>query len=217
MAIKNQIQRKLRTFSGYSPNQAYLGLIIYTQMGKLRTKDLSKIGYHNDQLRSLVIGIIAKNFKHHSKQEILILLKDKGLSNRKVAQMMNINRKTVNSYMQRFNALDLQYGELLSMDDSKLYDLFTEEDQTEKERYEILSSEFTKIQDELKRPGATLQKIWESYLQSYPGGYRYTQFTTHYRNWKGKLKASGKLQHKAGEKLFVDFCGKKMSYVDKDT
>ena len=100
----------------------------------------------------------------------LILLKDKGLSNRKVAQMMNINRKTVNSYMQRFNALDLQYGELLSMDDSKLYDLFTEEDQTEKERYEILSSQFIKIQDELKRPGATLQKIWESYLQSYPGG-----------------------------------------------
>lgn len=147
----------------------------------------------------------------------LILLKDKGLSNRKVAQMMNINRKTVNSYMQRFNALELQYGELLSMDDSKLYDLFTEEDQTEKERYEILSSQFIKIQDELKRPGATLQKIWESYLQSYPGGYRYTQFTTHYRNWKGKLKASGKLQHKAGEKLFVDFCGKKMSYVDKDT
>ena len=90
----------------------------------------------------------------------LILLKDKGLSNRKVAQMMNINRKTVNSYMQRFNALDLQYGELLSMDDSKLYDLFTEEDQTEKERYEILSSEFTKIQDELKRPGACSISRW---------------------------------------------------------
>lgn len=54
----------------------------------------------------------------------LILLKEKGLSNRKVAQMMNINRKTVNSYMQRFNALDLQYGELLSMDDSKLWSCY---------------------------------------------------------------------------------------------
>jgi tRNA-splicing ligase RtcB len=45
-------------------------------MGNLRTKDLSKIGYHNDQLRSLVIGIAAKNFKHHSKQELLDLLVD---------------------------------------------------------------------------------------------------------------------------------------------
>jgi len=43
-------------------------------MGNLRTKDLSKIGYHNDQLRSLVIGIAAKNFKHHSKQQLLDLL-----------------------------------------------------------------------------------------------------------------------------------------------
>ena len=45
-------------------------------MGILRTKDLSKIGYHNDQLRSLVIGVASKNFKHHSKQELLELLTD---------------------------------------------------------------------------------------------------------------------------------------------
>lgn len=43
-------------------------------MGNLRTKDLSKIGYHNDQLRSLVISIASKNFKHHSKQQLLDLL-----------------------------------------------------------------------------------------------------------------------------------------------
>ncbi|PWK71467.1 tRNA-splicing ligase RtcB [Mucilaginibacter oryzae] len=43
-------------------------------MGNLRTKDLSKIGYHNDQLRSLVIGIASKNFKHYSKQQLLDLL-----------------------------------------------------------------------------------------------------------------------------------------------
>ena len=43
-------------------------------MGNLRTKDLSKIGYHNDQLRSLVISIASKNFKHHSKQQLLELL-----------------------------------------------------------------------------------------------------------------------------------------------
>ena len=45
-------------------------------MGNLRTKDLSKIGYHNDQLRSLVIGIISKKFKHHNKQQLLDLLVD---------------------------------------------------------------------------------------------------------------------------------------------
>jgi tRNA-splicing ligase RtcB len=43
-------------------------------MGNLRTKDLSKIGFHDDQLRSLIIMIAAKSFKHHSKQQLLDLL-----------------------------------------------------------------------------------------------------------------------------------------------
>jgi len=43
-------------------------------MGNLRTKDLSKIGYVNDQLRSLVINTATKYFKHYSKKEILDLL-----------------------------------------------------------------------------------------------------------------------------------------------
>ncbi|WP_159638849.1 helix-turn-helix domain-containing protein [Sphingobacterium composti Ten et al. 2007 non Yoo et al. 2007] len=37
----------------------------------------------------------------------LILLKKKGLSNRKVAQILNINRKTVDSYIKRFKVLEL--------------------------------------------------------------------------------------------------------------
>ncbi|MDR2283155.1 MAG: RtcB family protein [Sphingobacterium sp.] len=45
-------------------------------MGNLRTKDLSKIGYLNDQLRSLVINIVSKNFKHYNKQQLLELLVD---------------------------------------------------------------------------------------------------------------------------------------------
>ncbi|KIO78153.1 RNA 2',3'-cyclic phosphate--5'-hydroxyl ligase [Pedobacter lusitanus] len=43
-------------------------------MSNLRTKELSKMGYTNDQARSLVINIIAKHYKHHSKNEITKLL-----------------------------------------------------------------------------------------------------------------------------------------------
>lgn len=45
-------------------------------MGNIRTKDLSKIGYINNQARSLAIQIIAKHFKHDSKQEVLNKLMD---------------------------------------------------------------------------------------------------------------------------------------------
>lgn len=43
-------------------------------MGSLKTKELSKIGYTNDQARSLVINIISKHFKHHSKAAMITLL-----------------------------------------------------------------------------------------------------------------------------------------------
>lgn len=45
-------------------------------MSTLKTKDLSKIGYTNDQARSLVINIISKHYKHHSKEELIALLTD---------------------------------------------------------------------------------------------------------------------------------------------
>jgi tRNA-splicing ligase RtcB (3'-phosphate/5'-hydroxy nucleic acid ligase) len=43
-------------------------------MSTLKAKDLSKIGYSNDQARSLVINIVSKHFKHHSKEELITLL-----------------------------------------------------------------------------------------------------------------------------------------------
>lgn len=43
-------------------------------MSILKTKELSKIGYTNDKARSLVINIMARNYKHHSKSEIIALL-----------------------------------------------------------------------------------------------------------------------------------------------
>ncbi|MGB4775514.1 MAG: RtcB family protein [Daejeonella sp.] len=43
-------------------------------MSSLKTKELTKIGYTNDQARSLVINIVSKHFKYQSKAEIMELL-----------------------------------------------------------------------------------------------------------------------------------------------
>lgn len=40
----------------------------------LKTKELSKLGYTDDRARSLVINIVSKHFKHHSKEELIALL-----------------------------------------------------------------------------------------------------------------------------------------------
>jgi tRNA-splicing ligase RtcB len=43
-------------------------------MGTLKAKDLIKIGYANNQLISLVLGIASKHFKHHSNDQLIDLL-----------------------------------------------------------------------------------------------------------------------------------------------
>jgi transposase len=147
----------------------------------------------------------------------LITLKLKGLSNRKVADLLQINRKTIDSYTSRFTALNLSFEELIKLDEADLRDLFIEDGQTEKQRYEQLSAQFSYFEKELRKPGCTLQVLWKRYLEQNPQGYKYTQFTWHYRRWRTLNNHSGKLEHKAGEKLYVDFCGKKLSYFDKSS
>ncbi|WP_185974434.1 helix-turn-helix domain-containing protein, partial [Litoribacter populi] len=46
----------------------------------------------------------------------LIAFKQKGLSNRKVAALLGVNRKTVDEYIKRFKELGLGYGELLTLE-----------------------------------------------------------------------------------------------------
>ena len=73
------------------------------------------------------------------------------------------------------------------------------------------------IHRELKRDGVTLQLLWEEYAQVHPDGYRYTQFCGIYRQWARRLRPSMRQVHRAGEKTFIDFSGKRPALVDRHT
>ena len=72
------------------------------------------------------------------------------------------------------------------------------------------------IHEELKRKAVTLQLLWQEYRQEHEQGYGYSQFCELYKNWRKKLSPSMRQHHKAGEKMFVDYAGPKMSYYDKN-
>jgi transposase len=55
------------------------------------------------------------------------------------------------------------------------------------------------------------------YLETHEGGYRYTQFCEHYKQWKQRQGPTMRQVHRAGEKLFVDYAGKKPCIVDPST
>jgi len=147
----------------------------------------------------------------------LIRLKKQGLSNRKASKILHLGRNTVNTYVRQMELSKLSYSELERLSDPELLDLFPDESEVNSGRYKELSANFPYYRRELKKPGCTLKTLWKEYLERHPEGYRHSQFNHHYSIWLKKSKSSLKLDHKAGEKLYVDFTGKKLSYVDKET
>jgi transposase len=70
---------------------------------------------------------------------------------------------------------------------------------------------------QLRRTHVTMRLLHEEYLQQHPDGYGYTRFLEHYRAWADKQQLVMRQVQKAGEKCFVDYAGKKPSYVNPQT
>jgi len=89
--------------------------------------------------------------------------------------------------------------------------------QEEEDRYGRLSEKFPHFAVELKRTGVTQQGLWQEYLAEHPDGYRYSQFCYHFQKWRKSTDVRMHIEHKAGEKVFVDYAGKRLAITDSKT
>jgi predicted transcriptional regulator len=147
----------------------------------------------------------------------LVRLKKEGYSNRRTAELLHVSRNTVNEYVRIFSAHKFSFEELTQLSNKELEDLFPCFSEVESYRYQTLTGLFSYFERELKKPGCTQHTLWQEYIKTYPDGYMYSQFCYHLSQWKERVDSSVKLDHKFGEKVFIDFTGKKLSYVDKST
>src|ERR1035438_2045479 len=53
----------------------------------------------------------------------------------------------------------------------------------------------------------TVQLLWEEYRSQHPEGYRYSRFCELYRSWLRRQEVVQRQEHRAGERLFVDYAG----------
>lgn len=59
--------------------------------------------------------------------------------------------------------------------------------------------------------------LWQEYKAAHPDGYQYSRFCELYRSWQGKLDLVMRQDHRAGEKLFVDYAGQTAEVTCPDT
>jgi transposase len=102
--------------------------------------------------------------------------------------------------------------------DVELEELFSNtKTQNPSPKLQALYAFFPYMEKELKKTGITRQLMWEEYYRKYPDGLRSSQFSEHYHRWSRRVNPVMHMNHKAGDKLFVDYAGKTLQITDKDT
>tara|TARA_B100000586_G_C19987017_1_gene374591 strand:+ start:142 stop:858 length:717 start_codon:yes stop_codon:yes gene_type:complete len=140
-----------------------------------------------------------------------------GFSNRKIGATLGISRNTVNTYMRLFSVSDYALKELLTLDNATLDKLFPSHSTIDNSRYQELMLYFKELNQARNHPGFTFLYHYQEYVSQSKNPYGYTQFMEHYRRKYAKIKGSMKLEHDPGKELFIDFAGKKLHIIDKQT
>jgi len=137
------------------------------------------------------------------------------LSERQIAKALNVSRTAVSKYVGAFRSSGLGLEDLEGMPDSQLIARLEGKDRRPKSaRYLELCKRFPSFLKELRKKGVTLELLWEEYLRECPEGYQYSQFCYHFQTWRGAEALSMHIEHKAGDKVFVDYAGEKLAYTD---
>ena len=149
--------------------------------------------------------------------EILRLKFGVGLSMRAVALSLNVGYGTVANYIKRAEAAGLDWPLPPDIDERSLGRLlFPSTGATAHSGF--IDLDYRSIYQELKSPIVTKLLLWQEYRERNPdNGYSYAQFCHRYRVWQGTQKLSMRQQHKAGEQLFIDYCGPTIPVVNPDT
>ena len=73
------------------------------------------------------------------------------------------------------------------------------------------------IHRELRRPGVTLQLLWEEHRARHPDAHGYSRYCEIYGAWKARLTPTMRQSHVAGERMFVDYAGTTLAVIDGST
>jgi transposase len=149
-------------------------------------------------------------------REILRLSLGEGLSRRTTAAAAGLPYTTVSDHLARAAQAGLGWPLPDDMDDGQLEArLFARAEPPPSASRPL--PDWPTVHRELRRKGVTLQLLHIEYKEREPDGYQYTQFCRHYRAWQRHLDVVMRQEHRAGEKLFVDFAGQTIPITDPAT
>jgi transposase len=157
--------------------------------------------------------------KRMSQIKQLLQMHRQGMGRKQIARALGVSKTTVKSYLDKVACGELDIDRLLEMDDPMLEGQFHAGNPSYKDpRYLYLESRLEHYVVELSRKGVTKYLLWQEYRGEYTGGgYAYTQFCHHLNQLMVARSPSAVLTHQPGEKLYVDFAGDMLFFIDIQT
>ncbi len=141
-----------------------------------------------------------------------------GLKQQQIASSCCISQSTVSEYLQAAQVTGLNWPEMAGLDEREVAARLFPERVAAVRRGQYPPLDFAAIHQELQaHKHVTLQLLWEEYRQSCPNGYRYSRFCELYHRWRSKQDVVLRQQHRAGEKVFVDWAGDTVPVYDGKT
>jgi transposase len=155
-------------------------------------------------------------------REVLRLSDECGRSQREIASSLSLAIGTVCGYLQRAHAAGLSWEVVRGMTDTEAEQALFRDGGRNKAACRA-AIDYAHVHHELHKSTATLHLLWGEYQQGVAargGGlqpYRYSQFCELYGTWRVRIKPSMRRVHRAGEKAFIDYSGKKPRIFDQAT
>ena len=140
------------------------------------------------------------------------------LSNRAISRSVGVGRGSVSRLLERATVAELSWPLPEGMTDAELeavlYPATTRDASVQRP-----VPNWVEVRQELaKHRSLTLHQLWKEYIAAHPTGYQYSRFCDLYRRWRStQVDPVMRLTHKAGERLFVDYSGKKPCIADPVT
>jgi transposase len=153
-------------------------------------------------------------------REVLRLHHECGCQHRQIALACEMSPSTVCDYLGRAERAGLSWEQAKPLSDSEVEArLFRHVSRGEPATRAAI--DFDWVHSELGRVGVTLQLLWGEYEAAAKQGdaraYQYSQFCELYASWRDRRRLSMRQVHRPGEKLFLDYSGKKPCICDPKT
>lgn len=142
----------------------------------------------------------------------------KGKSKLQISTFTGLSRTTVIKYLNVLQTLSITQEEVSALDDASLDKRFClVPAEPVSVPVQKLFDYFDEHEKKLRRRGMTMKKLYDEYASLHGDGYRASSFYKYHKAWKRRHSPDMHIEHKVGDKMYIDFTGDKLPYIESET